>query len=546
MSSASKTSSAISKDRSTTKAHNTLTEPGSQAIKGAVLAFATSQSRQPTSQNATGARAAAIAAGFGAHSRPARSPVISPPSFGSEDSSTRSHNVRERVQNIERSKTRRDVGQTQQFQPTSRPLLLDSQSQAAAKLASTNAARRHRLASTSGTRRTSPSVSNDHSTAAADLVADSPASLAAKGHGSYSPNFPAPESAGLDHDNLLVRSMSPSYTPPKAIKAMVASKSTQNLSPSRVSSSVVSSSPSPASHDRPMKEETSPSQAGQQSRGPPPKPVPLQLRHSSNTSHNMPKSRSNSAPRKAPRYSHDSLTVNTLADAMMASSLASSRAPSPTKTIAPPPLHRRQSRSRNFFHHHDRPSNSGPSRTGSPSQPGASGMRQTLRTQPKSDDEAEDTRGRRRHFVRKHPNKHHEGDRRRWRDEITDRERRRYEGVWAANKALFVSPADVTPRGDIEAISGYIDNADRVLNLVVRELWQRSRLSEPLLEEIWDLVTIDEGVGGEGSLGKEEFVVGMWLIDQSLKGRKLPIRVSQSVWNSARRTLSIQLRRGEG
>ncbi|KAK2060108.1 hypothetical protein LY76DRAFT_569424 [Colletotrichum caudatum] len=37
----------------------------------------------------------------------------------------------------------------------------------------------------------------------------------------------------------------------------------------------------------------------------------------------------------------------------------------------------------------------------------------------------------------------------------------------------------------------------------------------------------------KGMLGKAEFVVGMWLIDQRLRGRKIPAKVSASVWDSA-------------
>jgi hypothetical protein len=69
-----------------------------------------------------------------------------------------------------------------------------------------------------------------------------------------------------------------------------------------------------------------------------------------------------------------------------------------------------------------------------------------------------------------------------------------------------------------------------VLNLVVKEIWMRSRLPDHVLEEVWDLV---DG-RGVGRLCKEEFVVGMWLIDQRLKGRKLPFKVSDSVWMSVR------------
>jgi hypothetical protein len=68
-----------------------------------------------------------------------------------------------------------------------------------------------------------------------------------------------------------------------------------------------------------------------------------------------------------------------------------------------------------------------------------------------------------------------------------------------------------------------------VANVIVRDIWRRSRLPEDELAEVWDLVDRDR----RGVLGKQEFVVGMWLIDQRLKGRKIPTKVSSSVWGSA-------------
>ena len=127
---------------------------------------------------------------------------------------------------------------------------------------------------------------------------------------------------------------------------------------------------------------------------------------------------------------------------------------------------------------------------------------------------------------RKHPNKHHEGTRKRWRDQITERERKRYEGVWAANKGLYLPSPSVSPsRAAVEE-----DPSLDVLNLCVQEIWTRSRLPTHVLEEVWDLV---DG-RGVGRLTRYEFVVGLWLIDQRLKGRKLPVKVSDSVWASAR------------
>ena len=76
-----------------------------------------------------------------------------------------------------------------------------------------------------------------------------------------------------------------------------------------------------------------------------------------------------------------------------------------------------------------------------------------------------------------------------------------------------------------------------VLNLVTRDIWRRSRLPDDVLEEVWDLVN----VRNLDRLNREEFVVGMWLIDQRLKGNKLPIKVSESVWSSVRRLQGIKI-----
>lgn len=55
-------------------------------------------------------------------------------------------------------------------------------------------------------------------------------------------------------------------------------------------------------------------------------------------------------------------------------------------------------------------------------------------------------------------------------------------------------------------------------------------MPDEVLEEVWELVDTER----VGELSKEEFVVGVWLIDQRLKGRKLPVRVRESVWGSVR------------
>ena len=167
-------------------------------------------------------------------------------------------------------------------------------------------------------------------------------------------------------------------------------------------------------------------------------------------------------------------------------------------------------------------------------------MLHTLRA-PVSLSDDEDARRRVERLRKKHlggkKHAHHEGSRHRWRDEITLRERRRYEAVWASNRGLFVDPAH---QQRYQTAHGLDSNGggpeptrepeELVANIVVRDLWSRSRLPVDELAEVWDLVDRS----GLGALSKHEFVVGMWLIDQRLRGRKLPARVGESVWDSAR------------
>lgn len=155
-------------------------------------------------------------------------------------------------------------------------------------------------------------------------------------------------------------------------------------------------------------------------------------------------------------------------------------------------------------------------------------MRQTMRSPPKDETEVIE-HGRNR--LGRHPNKHHEADRKRYRTQVTERERKRYEGVWAANRGILIESSPNDPE--------HVPGDGEVLNLVVREIWRRSRLPDDVLEEVWDLVDIR----GRDRLGREEFVVGMWLIDQRLKGNKLPVKVPESVWSSVRRLSGIKVPR---
>lgn len=175
-------------------------------------------------------------------------------------------------------------------------------------------------------------------------------------------------------------------------------------------------------------------------------------------------------------------------------------------------------------------------------------MRTTMRKTPRSSDDEDEgmVRRGRKNLMKKHPNKHHEGDRKRWRDAVSDRERKRYEGLWASNKGLFTSPSTITksvpgvtsplPRRNSGAVGTKPGTSDSlrsppeecVSSLVVRDIWSRSRLPDDVLSDIWELVDRS----GTGMLSKDEFVAGVWLVDQRLKGRKLPQRVGDSVWAS--------------
>lgn len=156
--------------------------------------------------------------------------------------------------------------------------------------------------------------------------------------------------------------------------------------------------------------------------------------------------------------------------------------------------------------------------------------------------------------MKHHPHKHSEGERRRWRHFITESERKRYEGLWAANKGLLLIDLEpdrlgVATPSAVGAKSYGPHNfqqqqhvwsstpdytellADCVDSLVARDIWSRSRLPFDHLADVWDLVDRGE----KGRLSRDEFVVGTWLVDQSLKGRRLPTSVQDEVWQSVRR-----------
>lgn len=229
------------------------------------------------------------------------------------------------------------------------------------------------------------------------------------------------------------------------------------------------------------------------------------------------------------------MTGESLSSAIMGAALASSRnaSPAPAQPISIEPLFPPRK------HHHHTPFHRSPSPPKQSPPKSAGKLRTTMRKERSSSDDEDEVekykkKGSRIMGIkqRKHPNKHHEGTRKRWRDQITERERKRYEGVWAANKGFHLP--------DISGIPVEGDPPQDVLNLVVQDIWLRSRLPTHVLEEVWDLVDSR----AIGRLKRDEFVVGLWLIDQRLKGRKLPVKVSESVWTSARGVgIKVKVRR---
>ncbi|PWW79603.1 hypothetical protein C7212DRAFT_356419 [Tuber magnatum] len=215
--------------------------------------------------------------------------------------------------------------------------------------------------------------------------------------------------------------------------------------------------------------------------------------HSASTSPSHP-----SPPRPSPIPRHRT------GDSILAASLAPSRvvSPSPRKPPAPPAPRRRRSLP-----------------------PPPKGLRETMR-KPRTPPKEPSPHRRNPHLV-KHPHKHSQGERKLWRHFVTEAERKRYDGLWAANKGLLLptsAPAPPPPRGRVAARNFKDEQhewssaptyaeplSDCVDSLIVRDIWRRARLPDDQLAEIW------------GAL------------DQCLKGRKLPARVQDEVWESVRR-----------
>ncbi|CAB4375573.1 unnamed protein product [Rhizophagus irregularis] len=88
-------------------------------------------------------------------------------------------------------------------------------------------------------------------------------------------------------------------------------------------------------------------------------------------------------------------------------------------------------------------------------------------------------------------------------------------------------PSDVKKRYEIiynanKDDDGYIDGA------VVKEIYLRSRLDNKTLFKIWNLLDDDE----DGRLSRNEFCVGMFLIDERLKGHPVPNKLPHELLNN--------------
>ncbi|KAJ4391773.1 Increased rDNA silencing protein [Gnomoniopsis smithogilvyi] len=220
------------------------------------------------------------------------------------------------------------------------------------------------------------------------------------------------------------------------------------------------------------------------------------------------------------------LPLDSLSSAIMAGSLASARhTPSSLNDgRTPPPLPPSRRRGGTSLKHKSSSRRASPHR-----------MKHTLR-QPKSlSDDEEARRPHHKKGLNHKKHAHHEGSRSRWREEITEREKKRYEAVWASNRGTLLVTAQQAcsdqerhpeshqrPRQPVRNES-YEELSEHVANVIVRDIWSRSRLPELELAEVWDLVYGHGRPSGSvlhGALNKQEFVVGMWLIDQRLRGAR--------------------------
>ncbi|SCV00183.1 LANO_0F05622g1_1 [Lachancea nothofagi CBS 11611] len=112
---------------------------------------------------------------------------------------------------------------------------------------------------------------------------------------------------------------------------------------------------------------------------------------------------------------------------------------------------------------------------------------------------------------------------------VTQAERKRYEGMWVTNRNCYL---ELLPWWEEDHVrEEYVPDEGLILNLVVLAIWSRSNLPQDKLATIYDMVD----TRCDGTLERKSFIVGMWLVDQSLYGRKLPSKIQPRVWESVDR-----------
>lgn len=158
---------------------------------------------------------------------------------------------------------------------------------------------------------------------------------------------------------------------------------------------------------------------------------------------------------------------------------------------------------------------------------------------------------------------------------LTEKERKRYDRVWAANcgshlpyiaipqderslwlEALAPFEKSGSPQSSFEtrettpdalsiseSVRAVVDARSKDIHgIVVGQLWRRSSLPDETLSTIWDLVDTNK----DGTLARESFIAGMWLVDQCLYGRKLPWKLQDEVWQSIVGLSDVKIRLNHG
>lgn len=100
------------------------------------------------------------------------------------------------------------------------------------------------------------------------------------------------------------------------------------------------------------------------------------------------------------------------------------------------------------------------------------------------------------------------------------------DSVYEEHPEVNEDESELLPEVDMaKEVEGRIND---VHGYIVARIWRRSHLPEETLSKIWELVDHNH----DGTLDSSGFIVGMWLCDQCLYGRKLPPKVPVEVWQS--------------